>query len=58
MVENSIAFDAINKEEVFDNLTISIVQEGLIANEVQEWLDLFGYNKFKIYIILYLIFIK
>jgi hypothetical protein len=27
MVENSIAFDAINKEEVFDNLTISIVQE-------------------------------
>ncbi|KAJ6679311.1 CALCIUM-TRANSPORTING ATPASE [Salix purpurea] len=53
MFENSIALDAINKEavdlenipleEVFDNLKCT--RAGLTANEVQERLDLFGYNK-------------
>ncbi|KAG5231073.1 H+-ATPase family protein [Salix suchowensis] len=53
MIENSIALDAINKEavdlenipleEVFDNLKCT--RAGLTANEVQERLDLFGYNK-------------
>uniref|UniRef100_A0A6N2N9E1 Cation-transporting P-type ATPase N-terminal domain-containing protein n=1 Tax=Salix viminalis TaxID=40686 RepID=A0A6N2N9E1_SALVM len=53
MDENSIALDAINKEavdlenipleEVFENLKCT--RAGLTANEVQERLDLFGYNK-------------
>ncbi|KAJ6722590.1 CALCIUM-TRANSPORTING ATPASE [Salix koriyanagi] len=53
MIENSTALDAINKEavdlenipleEVFDNLKCT--RAGLTANEVQERLDLFGYNK-------------
>ncbi|PIA28686.1 hypothetical protein AQUCO_06700009v1 [Aquilegia coerulea] len=53
MNERSIALDAVNKEavdlenipleEVFENLKCT--QEGLSSDEVQERLELFGYNK-------------